>query len=59
MLENSDTSTRVMIMRSFLAQSGARSATVAMMMLQRESPEATEEERKAAIVSSQQGQRQS
>ena len=59
MLENSDTSTRVMIMRSFLAQSGARSATVAMMMLQREYPEATEEERKAAIVSSQQGPRQS
>jgi hypothetical protein len=56
MLENSDTSTRVMIMRSFLAQSGARSPTVAMMMLQREYPEASEEERKAAIVSSQQGQ---
>jgi hypothetical protein len=58
MFENSDTSTRVMIMRSFLAQSGARSAPVAMMMLQREYPQATEEERKAAIVSSQQGQRQ-
>ena len=36
MLENANPSTRVMIMRSFLAQSGARSPTVAMMMLQRE-----------------------
>lgn len=58
MLENANPSTRVMIMRSFLAQSGARSPTVAMMMLQREYPDATEEERKAAIVNSQQPQRQ-
>ncbi len=58
MLENADTSTRVMIMRSFLAQSGARSPTVAMMMLQRAYPEATEDERKAAITGSPPPQRQ-
>lgn len=51
MLENANPSTRVMIMRSFLAQSGARSPAMAMMMLQREYPEATEDERQAAIVS--------
>lgn len=56
MAEEPDNATRIMIMRSFLAQSGARSPSVAMMMLQRAYPEATEDERKAAITSSLQGQ---
>jgi hypothetical protein len=55
MLEKADVNTRIMIMRSFLAQSGARSPSVAMMMLAREYPEATEDERKAAIESSRRG----
>lgn len=55
MPQQSSETTRIMLMRSFLAQSGARSAQIAMMMLKREYPEATEDERKAAITSSQQG----
>lgn len=53
MLEHADNATRVLIMRSFLAQSGARSPAGAMMMLRREYPEASDDERRAAIASSQ------
>jgi hypothetical protein len=52
MAEETDNTTRIMIMRSFLAQSGARSPAVALMMLQRAYPDATETERKQAITSS-------
>ena len=49
MPDNPDATMRVMIMRSFLAQSGARSPGVALMMLRREYPDAPDEERQAAI----------
>lgn len=48
-------STRILIMRSYLAQSGARSTRVAEMMLERAYPDASVEERRAAIRSSLEG----
>lgn len=56
MPQDSNLTTRIMLMRSYLAQSGARSPQVALMMLERAYPDASEDERKAAIVSSQPGQ---